>query len=73
MLFLFEYIFIVLSYLYYTMSPVVFNYNTVTKLMTAQVTLFCILIFAIFIIIFVEIYFKCSNLNYQIKLVKEAN
>ena len=73
LLFLTEYIFIVLSYLYFSMGPVNFNYSSVHKILTGQVSLFFVLLFFIFLVIFIEIYFKCSNLNYHIKVVKEAH
>jgi len=53
------------------MGEVTFNYNNVSQLITARVTIFLVLLFGVFIAIFVQIYYKCSNLNYQIRLVKE--
>jgi hypothetical protein len=52
---------------------VTFNYYSASKYIIARDTLFLLFQLVIIFIIFMEIYFKFSNLNYQIKLVKEAN
>jgi hypothetical protein len=72
-LFLTEYLFIVLGKLYYSMGTVTFNYHSVTSFIIARDAIFLCLVFGIVIVIVFEIYFKCSNLNYQIKVVREAN
>ena len=47
-----------------------FHYRNVTRIVSARVALFLVLLAGVFVAIFTEVYFKCSNLNYQIKLVK---
>ena len=56
--------------LYFLMGEVMFHYRNVTRIVSARVALFLVLLAGVFVAIFTEVYFKCSNLNYQIKLVK---
>ena len=73
LIFLTWYILIVLGNLYFSLGPIVFNYGPVSSYILARDILFHVLILGIFIAIFFEIYFKCTNLSYNINLVKEAD
>ena len=52
------------------MGEVTFHYRNVIRVVTGRMALFLVLLGGVFVAIFTEVYFKCSNLNYQIKLVK---
>ena len=56
--------------LYFSMGEVTFHYRNVIRVVTGRMALFLVLLGGVFVAIFTEVYFKCSNLNYQIKLVK---
>jgi hypothetical protein len=70
LLFLTLYIFMVVGNLYYSMGDLLFNSNTVASFLVARASIFLFLIATSVIIIAFEIYFKCSNLSYHIKVVK---
>jgi hypothetical protein len=73
LLFLTEYIVIVLGNLYYSMGEVVFNSFSVTTSVVGRASIFVVLAYGTVIVILFEVYFKCTNLSYQIKVVREAN
>ncbi len=64
---------VVTGNLYYSLSPITVNYHSVTTYLRVRDAAFLVIILLIFLFIFYEIYNKCSNLNYQIRLVKEQN
>jgi hypothetical protein len=72
LMFLF-YGFVLTGNLYYSLSPITVNYQSVSTYLIARDAAFLVIILLTFLFIFYEIYNKCSNLNYQIRLVKEEN
>jgi hypothetical protein len=63
----------VMGSLYYSLSPAMVNYSTVKPYLIGCDVLFLIVCLCLIIAISYEIYIKFSNLNYQIKLVREKN
>ena len=73
-LFLFTtYLLIVIGNLYFSLGEVTFNYASASRYIVARDTVYLIVHFILIIVIIFQIYFKCSSLNYQIMIVKEAN
>lgn len=71
--FLVEYIFIVLGNVYFSIGGILYNYDTIISFLTARVAIFLVFMVGLMVALVFEIYFTCSNLNYQIKFVKEEN
>ena len=65
--------FILTGNLYYSLGVITVNYQSVQTYLTVRDTVFLVIILLTFLFIFYEIYNKCSNLNYQIRLVREEN
>jgi hypothetical protein len=59
--------------LYFSLGKATYNATSITSFIYAGFFIFLLLVFGIIIVIAFEIYFKCRNLNYQIKVVREAN
>lgn len=73
LLFFAEYLIIVLGVLYFSITPVTYNYYFAQKFVVARDSVFIVVIIVLFIIVFFEIYFICDNLKYRIRLVREAS
>jgi hypothetical protein len=72
LMFLF-YGFILTGNLYHSLGAITINYETVRTYLAIRDAAFLVIILLTFLFIFYEIYNKCSNLNYQIRLVREEN
>lgn len=64
---------VVLGNLYFSLGTVTVNYHSVKSFLNARDAIFLVIILSIFLFIFYEIYNKCANLNYQIRVVREEN
>lgn len=64
---------VVLGNLYYSLGTITVNYQSTKNFLYARDTIFLLIVIFIFLFTFYEIYNKCSNLNYQIRLVREEN
>lgn len=72
MMFIF-YGFVVLGNLYFSLGSITITYISVKKYLYARDIIFLLSNLIIFLLIIFELYEKCSNLNYQIRLVREEN
>lgn len=65
--------FVVLGNLYFSLGSITITYISVKKYLYARDIIFLLSNLIIFLLIIFELYEKCSNLNYQIRLVREEN
>lgn len=73
-LFMFSfYMLVMLGNLYFSIGDITFNYQSVKRYLLARNIIFMFVVFIIFVFVIYETYQNCSNLNYQIRLVKEQN
>jgi amino acid permease len=64
---------VVLGNLYFSLGDFTINYQSALRYLQTTVAVFLGIIIFIFLFIFYEIYLKCGDLNYRIKLVKEED
>jgi hypothetical protein len=64
---------IVLGNLYYSVGRTTVNFQLVKNFLYVRDGIFLVIVMFIFLFIFYEFYVKCSNLNYQIRVVREEN
>lgn len=64
---------VILGNLYYSLGSITFNYESTKTFLTIRDILFLVFFLIIFLLNFYEVYIKCSNLNYQFRLVREEN
>lgn len=61
---------VVLGLLYYRLGEITFNYNSSMLYSLSMVIAFFLIELALLLVAVWELYSKCINLNYEIKLVK---
>lgn len=58
---------------YFSIGHAMLNYKSISSLLVGRDAFFLAVCSAILLSIFYELYVKCSNLNYRIRLVREEN
>lgn len=64
---------VILGNLYFSLGDFTINYQLAQRYLQTTLVVFLGIIIFIFLFIFYEIYLKCGDLNYRIKLVKEED
>jgi ABC-type transport system involved in cytochrome bd biosynthesis fused ATPase/permease subunit len=64
---------VVLGNLYFGFGDFAINYGIVLRYLRTTLAVFLGIILFMFLFIFYEIYLRCSDLNYRIRLVKDDN
>lgn len=67
------YILVMLGNLYFSLGDITMNFQSVKKYLVIRDSIFLVMMFAILMFVVYEMYRKFSNLNYQIRLVREEN
>lgn len=67
------YALVILGNLYFSLGPITINYAAIYRFMVLRDAVFIIIALVIFCFVVYELYLKCTNLNYQIRLVREEN